>query len=108
MCNWFAHQLHRQLNRSNPNLTITNCNMACFRIQLCDGYMLFVSIPSDKNRHIATNSAGNITVETALFKNDGLVYDDELGYSDILCHEFDGAVILAEYERLMMALLNKQ
>ena len=79
-----------------------------FHIQLREGYWLSVSIPSDKNRNLTPiDNAGRVTVKTALFKGDNIVYDDELGYSDVRFHDFNAQAILAEYERLKAHLSKK-
>lgn len=102
-CTAFANQLLGQLQGTIPALPATCPGpMACFHIPLCNGYSLSVSIPSDKNTTIEpTDTAGDITVETVLFKGDKIVYEDELGYADVCCHDFDAQAIQAEYERLM-------
>ena len=108
VCAALAYELLCQLRGAIPNLPATIGMMACFRIPLSNGYALSVAIPSDKNRNLApTDSVDRITVETALFKGDEIVYDDELGYSDVRVHDFDAQAILAEYERLK-AHLSKQ
>ena len=80
----------------------------CFHIPLTNGYVLSVSIPSDKNRNLAHGlEIDSIMVETALLKDNELIYDNELGYSDVRTINFDAYAILAEYKRLM-ALLSEQ
>lgn len=108
-CTAFANQLLGQLQGTIPALPAACAGtMACFRVPLCNEYSLSVAIPLDKNRTIEpTDTAGDITVETALFKGDKLAYDDELGYADVCSHDFDAQAILAEYTRLM-ALLAKR
>ena len=104
----FADRLLRMLHDASPNLPATGRMMNCFCIQLPNSYELSVSIPSDKNRNLApTDNVDRITVETALFKGDNIVYDDELGYSDVRIHDFDAQAILAEYERLKAHLSKK-
>jgi hypothetical protein len=108
VCAAFADQLLGQLRGAIPNLPTTSGMMACVHIPLCNGYALSVSIPTCSNRNLAlTDSVDRITVETALFKGDELIYDRKLGYADVRCHDFNAQAILAEYKRLM-ALLSEQ
>lgn len=108
VCTYFADRLLGQLREAIPNLPATSGMMGCFRIPLSNGHELSVSIPSDKNRNLAlTDSDELITVETALFRNNKLIYNGELGYSDVCIHDFDAQAILAEYERLQV-LLSKE
>ena len=108
VCSAFADQLLGQLRGAIPDLPATSGMMACVHIPLPNEYALSVSIPTCSNRNLAlTDSVDRITVETALFKGDELVYDRELGYADVRCHDFDAQAILAEYKRLM-ALLSEQ
>ena len=84
VCSFFADRLLGALSGFIPNMPTKSGIMACFRIPLADGYALSVSVPSDKNMSLETSDAFiDVTVETALFKNNKLVYDDELGYSDV-------------------------
>jgi hypothetical protein len=109
-CAVFANQLLRELQGFIPNLP-SKCEsiIACFRIPLVNGYALSVSVPSDKNRFLKlTDDYNEVTVETALFKDNKLIYDDELGYSDVLCHYGDANEILAEYTRLMHMLAERE
>jgi hypothetical protein len=109
VCACFADILLGHLRELIPNrLPDKSGMMACFQIPLTNGYTLSVAIPTDKNRNLAlTDSIDRITVETALFNGDKLVYDDELGYANVLCHDFDAQVILAEYENLMQKLAER-
>lgn len=108
ICSAFADQLIGKLRGAFPNLPTTSGMLSCFRIQLRNGYALSVTIPADKNRRISpTSTVDRITVETALLKDDELVYNDELGYSDVRCHDFGSAIILNEYERLMALLAER-
>jgi hypothetical protein len=80
----------------------------CVHIPLCNGYALSVLISTSSNRNITpTDSVDHITVETALFKGDNIVYDRDLGYSDVRYHDFNAQTILAEYKRLMTLLTER-
>ena len=54
-----------------------------------------------------TDSVDHIIVETVLFKGDNIVYDRDLGYSDVRYHDFNSQAILTEYERLMALLAER-
>lgn len=108
VCSAFASQLLGQLRGTISNLPATSGMTGSFHIPLCNGYSLSVAIPSDKNRNLApTDGTDCITVSTVLFKGDEIVYDDELGYADVRCYDFDAQAIQAEYERLMALLAGR-
>ncbi len=118
-CTVVAKELLWQLHArcTIPQLPDTNTTMmmgGCFRIPLKNGFSVSVAIPADKNRYILP---GKFCIETALFKANDIVYEEELGYGDVrVLGVFDNKAtkteandaIEAEYHRLMTLLSAQQ
>ena len=82
-----SNEMKQFINEDDINHDPSN---HCFQVKINDRISLSFSFPYDKRGEL----------ETALFRDNEIVYNQESGYSDVIIHDPNINAAMAEYNRI--------